>query len=131
VASPIIKAQIDRTHRRRHLFFYLRIYHLCEVGFTAKNFCGGKPGPYKGMSSFIFRNGSVVFNLYLIHRIHEHGDTLQKKETGCRGYGLSLAATATQSSMTTVFADLKYVHNLWAVVGEVTVTKLFRYVTSY
>jgi hypothetical protein len=43
----------------------------------------------------------------------EKGDTLQKKETGSRGRGFSLAATAALSSMTTSFADLKHVHNLW------------------
>jgi hypothetical protein len=41
----------------------------------------------------------------------DKGDTLQKKETECRGCGLPLAATAAQSSMTTALADLKHVHN--------------------
>ncbi len=76
---------------------------------------GMPPGPYNGMSSFIFGLGSVVFNLCLINRVHVYtiGETLQQKETGCRGYKFSLAATATQSSITTAFADLKYVHKLW------------------
>ncbi len=53
---------------------------------------GMPPGPYNGMSSFIFGLGSVVFNLCLINRVHVYtiGETLQKKETGCRGYKFSL-----------------------------------------
>jgi hypothetical protein len=49
------------------------------------------PGPYKGMSSFIFGLGSIVANLCLTNsvRIYCIGDTLQKKDTESRGCGLS------------------------------------------
>ncbi len=41
---------------------------------------------------------------------------LQKKETEYSGCGLSLAATAAESSITTAFTNLKCVHNLWSIV---------------
>jgi hypothetical protein len=55
-----------------------------------------------------------LFNLSLANSVHvyEKGDTLQKKETEYRGYGLSLTVTAAKSSMTTAFAGLKHVQNL-------------------
>jgi hypothetical protein len=83
-----------------HVAFLSNIFY-----FSASTFWFSQTEPDKGMSSFIFRLGSVVFNFTYI------GDTLQKKERGCRGvrHFIGCYSTAAQSSMTTAFADLKYV----------------------
>jgi hypothetical protein len=66
------------------------------------------PGPYKGMSSFISGLGSAVFNLCLTNSVHVYRRYITEGRE-CRRCRLSLAATADQISMTTLFDDLKYV----------------------